>query len=337
MGCSNCTLNKIHSDDQAVTIKSFLVSNSSYDWLGDLPEEPGTSDIVEVRFKSNRKGFFRNALNLRLSYNDVVTLQVIGGYDVGVVSLKGLLAEKQYKRKVHQSDYESLGIIYRKATESDLKSWQEGKKLETATLIRTRQLAVNLGLEMKLSDVEFQGDKKKATFHYIADGRVDFRELIKVMAQEFKIKIEMKQIGSRQEAALIGGIGSCGKELCCSTWRNELPSVSTTTITAQNLSPNAEKYTGKCGKLKCCLTYELASYLEAKSDFPTELLELETLQGIAYPHKIDVLRKTVWYTFKSGAANEPAVEVGLDRIKEVIALNKRGKKVENLVPVLKEA
>ena len=335
MSCTNCSFSSPGRD--AFAIQDSTERNSSYDWLNDVQDDFSITDLVEVKFKNNRKEFYRNTNRIRLKYNEAVTVQVPAGYDVGLVSLKGLLADKQYKRKVQNPDIEKLGIIYRKATESDLKSWQEGKKLETATLIRTRQLAVNLGLEMKLSDVEFQGDKKKATFHYIADGRVDFRELIKVMAQEFKIKIEMKQIGSRQEAALIGGIGSCGKELCCSTWRNELPSVSTTTITAQNLSPNAEKYTGKCGKLKCCLTYELASYLEAKSDFPTELLELETQQGIAYPHKIDVLRKTVWYTFKSGAANEPAVEVGLDRIKEVIALNKRGKKVENLVPVLKEA
>ena len=335
MSCTNCSFSSPGRD--AFAIQDSTERNSSYDWLNDVQDDFSITDLVEVKFKNNRKEFYRNTNRIRLKYNEPITVQVPAGYDVGLVSLKGLLADKQYKRKVQNPDLEKLGIIYRKATESDLKSWQEGKKLETATLIRTRQLAVNLGLEMKLSDVEFQGDKKKATFHYIADGRVDFRELIKVMAQEFKIKIEMKQIGSRQEAALIGGIGSCGKELCCSTWRNELPSVSTTTITAQNLSPNAEKYTGKCGKLKCCLTYELASYLEAKSDFPTELLELETLQGIAYPHKIDVLRKTVWYTFKSGAANEPAVEVGLDRIKEVIALNKRGKKVENLVPVLKEA
>ncbi len=337
MSCTNCSFGKITYGKDEFEILESTERNSSYDWLNDVQDDFSITDLVEVKFKNNRKEFYRNINRIRLKYNEAITVQVPAGYDVGLVSLKGLLADKQYKRKVQNPDLEKLGIIYRKATESDLKSWQDGKKLETSLLIRTRQIAQSLNLEMKLSDVEYQGDKKKATFYYIADGRVDFRELIKLMAQEFKIKIEMKQIGSRQEAALIGGIGSCGKELCCSTWRNELPSVSTTTIQAQNLSPNAEKYTGKCGKLKCCLTYELASYLEAKSDFPTELLELETQQGIAYPHKIDVLRKTVWYTFKSGAANEPAVEVGLERIKEVIALNKRGKKVENLVPILKEA
>jgi cell fate regulator YaaT (PSP1 superfamily) len=334
MSCTNCSFNKDSSARDEFTITEIAERNSSYDWLNDVPDDFSITDIVEVKFKNNRKEFYRNTNRIRLKYNEAITVQVPAGYDVGVVSLKGLLAEKQYKRKIQNPDLEKLGIIYRKATESDLKSWQEGKKLENSTLIKTRQIAGGLKLDMKVSDVEYQGDKKKATFFYIADGRVDFRELIKVLAQEFKIKIEMKQIGSRQEAAKIGGIGSCGKELCCSTWRNELPSVSTNTIQAQNLSPNAEKYTGKCGKLKCCLTYELASYLEAKSDFPTELLELETQQGIAYPHKIDVLRKTVWYTFKTGSANEIAIEVGLERIKEVIALNKRGKKVENLVPVI---
>jgi cell fate regulator YaaT (PSP1 superfamily) len=336
MSCTNCSFNNTSPGRNEFIITESAERNSSYDWLNDVQDEFSITDLVEVKFKNNRKEFFRNTNRIRLKYNEAITLQVPAGYDVGLVSLKGLLADKQYKRKIQNPDLEKLGIIYRKATESDLKSWQEGKKLENSALIKTRQIALSLGLDMKLSDIEYQGDKKKATFYYIADGRVDFRELIKVLAQEFKIKIEMKQIGSRQEAAKIGGIGSCGKELCCSTWRNELPSVSTTTIQAQNLSPNAEKYTGKCGKLKCCLTYELASYLEAKSDFPAELLELETQQGIAYPHKIDILRKTVWYTFKTGAANEAAIEVGLDRIKEVIALNKRGNKVENLI-VIKEA
>lgn len=330
MSCTNCSFNKISSADHEFTITAISERNSSYDWLNDVQDEFSITDLVEVKFKNNRKEFYRNTNRIRLKYGEAITVQVPAGYDVGLVSLKGLLAEKQYKRKIPNPDPEKLGIIYRKATESDLLSWKEGKKLEGPALVKTRQIAQSLKLDMKVSDIEYQGDKRKATFYYIADGRVDFRELIKVLAQEFKIKIEMRQIGSRQEAAKIGGIGSCGKELCCSTWRNELPSISTTTIQSQNLSPNAEKYTGKCGKLKCCLTYELASYLEAKSDFPAELLELETKQGIAYPHKIDVLRKTVWYTYKSGTANEAAIEVGLDRIKEVIALNKRGKKVENL-------
>lgn len=333
MSCTNCSFNKISPGKDEFAMLDIAERNSSYDWLSDVQDDFSITDLVEVRFKNNRKEFFRNTNRIRLKYNEAITVQVPAGYDVGLVSLKGLLAEKQYKRKVQNPDLEKLGLIYRKSTESDIKSWQEGKKIEMPTLIRTRQIILGLKLDMKLSDVEFQGDKKKATFYYIADGRVDFRELIKILATEFKIKVEMKQIGSRQEAAKIGGIGSCGKELCCSTWRSELPSVSTTTITTQNLSPNAEKYTGKCGKLKCCLTYELATYLEAKSDFPNELLELETQKGIAYPAKIDILKKTVLYTFKTGASNEEFIEVGLERIKEVIALNKRGKKVENLVPV----
>jgi len=330
MSCTNCTFNKISSDNHDITIQNFMVGNSSYDWLGDLPEEPGTSDIVEVRFKNNRKGFFRNEHKLRLSYNDVVTLQVMGGYDVGIVSLKGMLAEKQYKRKVLNPDYESLGVIYRKATENDIRNWTDGKNSEKKALITSRQFAEHLGLDMKLSDVEYQGDNKKATFYFISDDRVDFRELVKELARELNIKIEMKQIGARQEAGKIGGVGSCGKELCCSSWRTSFPTVSASSIHAQQLNSNIEKYTGQCGKLKCCLMYELDTYLDAKSDFPKELLELETKKGIAFPYKIDVLQKTVWYTFKKDAIIESPIEVKLDRVKEIINLNKRGVKVESL-------
>jgi cell fate regulator YaaT (PSP1 superfamily) len=330
MGCTNCS-NKIYSDNDEVITSSIFGSSTSYDWLNDLPDGAGTSDIVEVRFKSNRKGFFRNTNNLKLNVNDLVAVQVARGFDVGSVSLKGVLAEKQMKRKVQNPELESLGIIYRKATENDMKNWAAGKKSEKAALIKSREMAMSLNLDMKISDVEFQGDNKKATFFYIADNRVDFRELIKILAREFKVNIEMKQIGARQEAGKIGGIGSCGKELCCSTWRTKLPSVSSSSIQSQQLSHNIEKYTGQCGKLKCCLMYELDTYLEAKADFPTELLELETKKGIAFPAKIDILKKTVWYTFKTGAAIETPIEVPLDRVKEIINLNKRGVEVVELV------
>jgi cell fate regulator YaaT (PSP1 superfamily) len=330
MSCSNCTFNKIHSDDQNISINSLLAGNSSYDWLGDLPEMPGGPDLVEVRFKNSRKGFYRNIHDLRLTYNDIVAVQVSSGYDVGIVSLKGLLAEKQYKRKVLNSDYESLGAIYRKATENDLKNWTDGKKHEKEALIKSRQVALGLNLDMKISDVEYQGDNKKATFYFISEGRVDFRELVKVLVKELNIKIEMRQIGARQEAGKIGGVGSCGKELCCSSWRTSFPTVSASSIPAQQLNSNIEKYTGQCGKLKCCLMYELPTYLEAKSDFPKELLELETKKGIAFPYKIDVLQKTVWYTFKKDEVTDSLTEVKLDRIKEVINLNKRGIKVDEL-------
>lgn len=330
MACTNCNFNKIQINSTTSISADIFGGRTSYDWLGDLPDMASTTDIVEVRFKNNRKEFFRNTNNLKLNYNDVVTVQVHGGYDVGLVSLKGTLAEKQFFRKVPNTSADTLKIIFRRASENDLKTWIDGKNLEKPTLIRARELTESLHLQMKISDVEYQGDKKKATFYYISDDRVDFRELIKIYAREFNVKIEMRQIGARQEAAKIGGIGSCGKELCCSTWRTQLPSVPASALQTQQLSPNLEKYTGQCGKLKCCLMYELATYLEAQKDFPKELLELETKRGIAYPYKIDILQKTVWYSFKNESITDSPVEITLDRVKEIINLNKRGVKVDSL-------
>lgn len=330
MGCANCSFNKIQTGQQENLSTNFFGSSSSYDWLKDLPEIGDTSDIVEVRFKDNRKGFYRNVNRLPLKYEDMVTVQVPNGYDVGIVSLKGLIAEKQYKRKIPNPDNTPLGVIYRKSSENDIQTWLKAKALEKNALIKSRGMVISLGLEMKISDVEFQGDNKKVTFYYISDGRVDFRGLLKLLMRDFSVKIEMKQIGARQEASKIGGIGSCGKELCCSTWRNQLPSVKSSSIQTQQLSSGMEKYTGQCGKLKCCLMYELDTYLEAKADFPKELLELETKKGIAYPGKIDILKKSVWYSYAKVGQIESGVEVSLDRIKEVINQNKRGIKVEEL-------
>ena len=259
----------------------------------------------------------------------MVTVQEPRGYDVGRVSLKGHLAEKQYARKNPQNNPNHLHIVYRKSNEKDINTWLEGKKNEPVTLIKARAIVLDFQLPMKISDVEYQGDFKKATFYYIADERIDFRELIKVYAKEFHVNIDMKQIGARQEASKIGGIGSCGKVLCCSTWRNHLPSVSMNTIQAQQLSSSMEKYTGQCGKLKCCLTYELENYLDAKQDFPKQLLELETKKGIAYPIKIDILKKTVWYSYKIGQMDSP-VEITLDQVKDIIMRNKKGQPVESL-------
>ncbi|HEX3008434.1 MAG TPA: regulatory iron-sulfur-containing complex subunit RicT [Bacteroidales bacterium] len=330
MACSNCSFNKTSNHNDSSTVATeMLGGKTSFDWLNDIPDN-SLSDIIEVRFKNNRKEFYRNVYNLNLAYNDLVTVQVQAGFDVGVVALKGFLAEKQFKRKAAGTSIDSLRIIYRKSNENDLRSWKEGKQLEQQLLIETREVVEKMNLEMKVSDVEFQGDKKKATFYYISSIRVDFRELIKVLATRFNIKVEMRQIGARQETAKIGGIGSCGRELCCSSWRNELPSVTSSSLQAQQLSSSMEKYMGQCGKLKCCLMYELATYLESKADFPKELLELETKRGIAFPYKIDILQKTVWYTFKQGPTPESPVEIPLERVKEVITLNKRGVKVENL-------
>lgn len=330
MGCANCSFNKISSNNDDTVSTGIFGCSTSYDWLNDLPETSGISDLVEARFKNNRKAFFRNTNSLKLMYNDLISVQVPRGFDVGIVSLKGALAEKQFLKKSPNMDLDSLGIIFRKATESDLLCWKEGKAREHSTLVRTREIVLQMNLDMKVSDIEYQGDGKKATFYYIAENRIDFRQLIKVLAKEFRVNIEMRQIGARQETARLGGVGSCGQELCCSSWRTKLDSVSSTAIQSQHLGNNAEKYTGQCGKLKCCLMYELPLYLEANANFPKELLELETKKGIAYPSKIDVLQKSVWYVFKTGGIAEPMVEVSLDRIKEVINLNKRGIKVDNL-------
>lgn len=332
MSCTNCANQKIDTLNKTNITSGFLGGKSSYDWLGDIQDIIETN-IVEVRFKNNRKDFYRNINQLNLLYSDIVAVQVQGGFDIGIVSLKGNLALKQFKRKTKGIELDSLNIIYRKANENDLRIYNEGKEFEKRALVLSRELAIELNLEMKISDVEFQGDKKKATFYYIADGRVDFREMIKVLAIKIATKIEMRQIGARQEAAKIGGIGSCGKELCCSTWRNQLPSVTSRAIQAQHLSSSMEKYMGQCGKLKCCLTYELATYIESEADFPKELLELETKKGIAYPYKVDILHKTVWYSFKTKSAVDSPIEIPLERVKEIINLNKRGIKVAELVEI----
>ena len=235
----------------------------------------------------------------------------------------------QYKRKVDAGENYTLQKIYRKATHADIENWNKSKARENPTMIKSRQIANQLGLEMKISDVEFQGDNSKATFYYTADGRVDFRELIKVLANEFAVRIEMKQIGARQEAGRIGGIGSCGRELCCSTWKTDLNSVPLEASRHQDLSPKAQFLTGKCGKLKCCLMYELDEYLEAWEDFPEHLLQLETEKGTAYKQKVDVLRKTVWYSYQNVYLPE-LIPVSTKRIREIIMMNKKGKKPKDL-------
>jgi cell fate regulator YaaT (PSP1 superfamily) len=334
MACIGCgTASTLSTKNNSVSVTE-TQSNScnkmnTFDWLNNIPENPYDSDIIEVRFKNTRKEYYINSMNIPLNRNDIVSLEALTGHDVGIVSLKGNLAEKQWKRKVANGDRNNLKAIYRKATPSDVHIWLEAQLLENATMLKARQIATALGLEMKISDVEYQGDKRKTTFYYIAEQRIDYRELIKLYAEEFRVKIEMKQIGVRQEAGRIGGIGSCGRELCCSTWRTELPSVSQSLVLKQNLTPNAEKYLGQCGKLKCCLTYELESYLEAKEEFPKELLELETKYGIAHPFKIDLLKRTVWYSYKIGSI-ETHTEVALNSVKEYILQNKKGVKIEKL-------
>lgn len=300
----------------------------TFDWLKDVPMNASESELVEVRFKNTRKEFYKNTLGLKLVYGDMVTVEANNGHDIGAISLLGHLAEKQFQRKASKITEENLKSIYRKANPNDLQLYQKAKENEITILTQARQIADSLKLEMKISDIEFQGDNKKATFFYIAEDRVDFRELIKIYADSFRVKIEMRQIGSRQEAGRVGGIGSCGRELCCSTWRTHLPTVPQSTVTAQNLNSANEKYLGQCGKLKCCLTYELETYIEARADFPKEILELETKLGIAYPFKIDILAKEVWYQYQQSKVPSEIHKVSLDKVKEYIQLNKRGVKVE---------
>jgi len=313
MSCNGCSFNN------STTV-------AGYDWLSDLPDTTDKSDIVEVKFKSTRKEYFKNTENIPIRRGDKVVVATSPGHDVGEVSLTGYLAEKQFKLRIKNPSRYTLNPIFRKASESDLERLNEARSREKETMIKARQAAADLGLDMKIGDVEFRGDNKKAIFYYIAEGRVDFRELIKVYAREFRIKIEMKQIGARQEAGLIGGIGSCGRELCCSSWRTDFESISSDAALKQGLSPSAQKMAGACGKLKCCLLYELDAYIEAGNEFPRELLDLELANGIAKPFKTDYLKKEIWYGLEGSVGN--TFNLSLKEVKDIIQKNKRGIKPE---------
>jgi len=313
MSCNGCSFNN-------------STTSAGYDWLSDLPDTTDKSDIVEVKFKSTRKEYFKNIENVLVKRGDKVVVATSPGHDVGEVSLTGYLAEKQFKLKIKNPSRYTLNPIYRKATEADLAKLAEARSREKETMIRARQAAADLGLDMKIGDVEFRGDNKKAIFYYIAEGRVDFRELIKVYARDFRIKVEMKQIGARQEAGLIGGIGSCGRELCCSSWRTDFESISSEAALKQGLSPSAQKMAGACGKLKCCLLYELDAYIEARNEFPRELLNLELAAGMAKPFKTDYLKKEIWYSLEGNVGT--TFSLSLKEVKSIIQKNKRGIKPE---------
>ena len=293
-----------------------------------LPAGQDPFDILEVRFKNGRKEFFRNKNNLNLNMGDNVAVEASPGHDIGVVSLKGELVRLQMRKKKISTDSEKVKTLYRHASESDLEKWEIARNREKETMYRAREMALKLDLDMKIGDVEFQGDNIKAIFYYTSEGRVDFRELIKVMADEFKIRIEMRQIGARQEAQRMGGIGSCGRELCCSTWLNDFRSVSTSAARYQQLSLNPQKLAGQCGKLKCCLNYELDMYVEAIKDFPESNVKLKTKKGDAFMQKMDIFRRKLWYSYIS----EPShfIELNLDKVQEVLAQNKQGKYPESL-------
>ena len=302
-----------------------------FDWLAnmELPGGQAPFDVVEVRFKNSRKDFYKNVNNLPLQVGDIFAVEASPGHDMGVVSITGELVRLQLRKKGVIADSEEIKKVYRKAKPNDIEKWQEAQSLEKNTMYRARTMAIRLNLQMKISDVEYQGDKTKAIFYYTADERVDFRELIKVMAEEFKVRIEMKQIGARQEAGRLGGIGSCGRELCCSTWLTDFRTVSTSAARYQQLSLNPMKLAGQCGKLKCCLNYELDSYLDALKDFPeVNNVKLETDKGRAFHQKTDIFKRTMFFSYTDEPDNFIALSV--DRVKEIIEMNKNGERPADL-------
>lgn len=303
---------------------------SVFDWLSNmaLPTGQEPLNIVEVRFKNGRKHFYRNVDNLQISIGDIVAVEGSPGHDIGTVSLTGELIKIQMKKKGIAFDSEEVKKIYRKATQKDIDIWKAAREKEYETQFKGREILGRLGIKMKLSDVEYQGDGNKATFYYTADDRVDFRQLIRDLASTFSIRVEMKQVGLRQEAARLGGVGSCGRELCCSTWLTDLRKVNTTAARYQQLSLNPQKLAGQCGKLKCCLNYELDTYLDALSDFPRQDIVLKTKKGEAVFIKMDIFKRVLWYTYKED--RNKWFKLTLENVKEIIDLNKNNKPVASL-------
>ena len=306
-----------------------------FDWLSNmqLPGGQESFNCVEVRFKNGRKEFFRNSEKLTLSIGDVIATEAQSGHDVGIVSLTGELVRVQMNKKGTNPESE-IPKVYRKATQKDIDIWQDVRNKEEAIQVRAREIAITLKLEMKISDIEFQGDGSKATFYYTASDRVDFRQLIKEYASEFKIRIEMKQVGFRQEAARLGGIGSCGRELCCSSWLTDFRSVNTSAARYQQLSLNPQKLAGQCGKLKCCLNYELDTYLDALKGMPDMDTKILTDKGDAYCQKIDIFKNLMWFSYANAPAHWHVLKS--DQVKEIVALNKQNKKIAQLEDYVEE-
>lgn len=334
MGCSSCSTGK---DGQPKGCKNNGTCGTDgcnkltvFDWLSNmsLPNGERPFDFVEVRFKNSRKEFFRNTENLSLSIGDIVATQAQSGHDIGMVTLTGELVRVQMKRKKESFKEEEAPKIYRKASQKDIDIWQKCRDREEEIKKRAREIAIILKLQMKISDVEFQGDGSKATFYYTADERVDFRQLIKDMAKAFGIRIEMRQIGYRQEAQRLGGIGSCGRELCCSTWLTDFRSVSTSAARYQQLSLNPQKLAGQCGKLKCCLNYELDVYLDALKDFPSQDTKLFTEKGLAFCQKTDIFKEMLWFSYKEDPGNWHVLSK--DQVNEILQKNKKKEKVASL-------
>jgi cell fate regulator YaaT (PSP1 superfamily) len=302
-----------------------------FDWLANMSLPNGQERFVgvEVRFKNGRKLYYKNTENLTLSIGDIIATQAKSGHDIGMVTLTGELVRVQMKRKkVNLEDAENVLKIYRKASQKDIDIWSASRDKEEPMKVKARQFAIDLNLKMKISDIEFQGDGSKATFYYTAEERVDFRELIKLFAREFRTRIEMKQVGFRQEAARLGGIGSCGRELCCSTWLTDFRSVSTSAARYQQLSLNPLKLAGQCGKLKCCLNYELDSYLDALKTFPKSDIKLYTEKGNAVCQKTDIFKGLMWYAYEGEWMNWHIITT--EQANEIISKNKTKEKVASL-------
>jgi cell fate regulator YaaT (PSP1 superfamily) len=304
-----------------------------HDWLQNLPfaDPAGDCKVIEVSFKQgSRKEFFRNTTLQYFDKGDYVTVEGVNGFDVGEVSVTGELVRMQLKKKEMQEDSVEIKKILRRSTDRDIESYRISKDREPSILAKSREVARNLKLQMKLSEVEIQADGKKAIFFYTADDRVDFREMIRIFAGEFKVKVEMRQIGIRQEAAKVGGIGSCGRELCCSTWLNDFKSVNTTAARYQNLSINQTKLSGQCGRLKCCLNYELDTYLDALQHFPDNAETLDLAKGGAFLIKKDIFKNVMWYMLQGGSKHYP---LSLARVREIKKMNAQGIRPEELEPV----
>ena len=300
-----------------------------YDWLGDIINLANATDLVEVRFKNTRKDYFRNDGNLKIDQGDLVAVEANPGHDIGIVTLTGDLVLEQMKKHKATTINGELRKIYRKAKQADIEKWKEAMALEHQTMLRSRQIANDLKLDMKIGDVEYQGDRTKAIFYYLADDRVDFRQLIRVLAETFKIRVEMKQIGARQEAGRIGGLGPCGRELCCASWINNFVSVTTNSARFQDLSMNPQKLAGQCGKLKCCLNFEVDTYIDAQKDFPTTHKQLEIENGLYQFQKADILQRVYYYS-KVGDQSGNMIPVGVDRVKVILQSNQKGQKVSIL-------
>ena len=326
-GC--CHSPKLYHKNESV-FRHRCSKYDSHDWLKDIPASANmvASDVVEVRFKNSRKDFFRIPPELDLVIGDIVAVEASPGHDIGIVSMTGEMIRFQLHKKHLPSPTSDIKKIYRKARLTDIEKWIASVEMETSTMFRARGIADGLGLLMKINDVEIQGDNTKAIFYYTAEDRVDFRELIKLLAEEFRVRIEMRQIGARQEASRLGGIGSCGRELCCSTWMSDFKSVTTNSARVQQLTLNPQKLAGQCGKLKCCLNYEYETYVDAMKGMPNTELRLKTKRGDAVHQKTDIFQKILWYSYISDLGN--LIAIPADKVNFILEENKKGNIPEKL-------